>query len=166
MEEMDILEDFDPIDGAISTRYKGKAPGGLIALCVLTIVGSVAILLKDFFTYQLYAATNEIASSFQGNEQIDLFRRSQLNWLPWVYLLETISCIATIVGAALMLGLKKIGFAIHVAGTILYCIAIIWFWFVAMKLQLNEGLIMLLLVYLIVPIGFIIMYSANRRYLN
>lgn len=164
-EDFDELGEIDILDGDFDSKYNGTIPGGLLALCILTLVGSSLILLKDFYTYKLYAAANEVKNVFdngQGEDLINTFFAS----IKMIYAVEVLSCLVAIAGAILMIKLKKIGFALYVISAILYGAAIIWFWFVAMQLELNEGLIFLLFIYLAAPIGFIIMYASQKKYLH
>lgn len=167
--DIDELDDsFDILDGTLDEGYTGKLPGSLLALCILTFVGSGLILVKDIFSYYMYAAVDSINESFSranpsaANQELDNF----LDSLSMIYILEVLSCLGCIAGAILMMKMRKSGFLIYVISTIIYGLAIIWFWFVAMHLALNEGLIILLVIYLAAPIGFIIMYASHKKYMN
>lgn len=158
-------DELDDILDASSTGPRvDKAPGGLVALCILTIVGSVLILFKDYLSYSFYSSLWGFADAVGNND--DLIRSTGLGWIPFVYLGEAISCLLTLTAAILMLKLKKIGFVLYVIGTVLYAISIIWFWVIAMRAEISEGLIFLLVVYLAVPLAFIAMFGANRKYLR
>jgi hypothetical protein len=146
MEEYDELDGFDDVlDGSLDTHYRGKIPATLLALCIMTFVGSGFILVKDLITYEFY-------SDYQGVE--------------WFYLAEGLSCIGSIVGAILMIRLKKVGYFIYVASTALYIAAVAWFWFGFLQVPFNEWFILILLVYIAVPAVFIILYSAQQKYLH
>lgn len=164
MDDLDELDDLDVLDGSLDTTYKGKTPAGIIALTILTMIGSAFILLKDFYTYAFYSVASNISEKFSDSfgSQFDTF----FGTLPLIYLAEVISCLGTIAAAILMLRLKLVGFYIYIASTALYGIAIIWFWFMTMRLNLDEGLIVIFLLYLAAPIGFIILYSAHKKYLS
>jgi hypothetical protein len=140
-------------------KPSGKVPAGLLALCILTIVGSVLILLKDMYTYFFYAAINDISKG--GIQEYN----SQLNWIPIVYLIEILSCLGTITAAIFMILRKKIGFIIYVVSTVLYAAAILWFWIIVMQVELQEGSVFLFILYLAAPIAFVFMYGVNRKHL-
>lgn len=164
-EEFDELGEIDILDGDFENKYNGTIPGGLLALCILTLVGSVLILLKDFFTYKMYVVANEFKNTFdngQGEDVINGFFAS----IKMIYTLEVISCLIAIAAAIMMIKLKKLGFILYIISTILYGAGIIWFWFVAMQLQLNEGLVFLFFIYLAAPIGFVIMYASHKKYMH
>lgn len=146
MEDFDELDGFDDVlDGSLDSNYKGKIPATLLALCIMTIVGSGFVLVKDLITYEFY-------SGFQGVE--------------WFYLAEGLSCIGSITGAILMIRLKKAGFLIYLVSTIVYIIAVAWFWFGFLMVPFNEWFVLILLVYIAVPAVFIILYSAQQKYLH
>lgn len=144
---------------------KGPLPGGLTALCILTFVGSGLILIKDLFTYYIYAVAFSVKNSIDKNSGID-GADGVFGSLTLVYFLEALTCVGAIVAAILILRRKKVGLHIYLISTILYCVAIVWFWFLSLRIELNEGLIFLLFLYLAVPIGFVIMYNSYRKYLR
>ena len=164
----DLDSSFDVLDGSLDEGYTGTIPGSLLALCILTLVGSGLILIKDFFTYYMYAALDSLNEGISrtnpnvGSQELDNF----LDSLSMIYILEVISCLGCIAGAILMMKMRKVGFVLYVISTVIYGLGIIWFWFISMKLSLNEGMLALLILYMAAPIAFIIMYSAHRKYMN
>lgn len=165
MDELDGFDDVDLLDGAIDQTYKGKVPAGLMALCILTFVGSGVILIKDFFTYSFYSLANSMNDSFfnkAGHHELDAF----FGALPLIYIAEVISCLMAIAGAIMMIRMNLKGFYIYIASTVIYALGILWFWISIPEMQINEGFAMLMFVYLAAPIGFVIMYGANRKYMS
>jgi len=165
MDELDGFDDIDLLDGAIDQTYTGKVPSGLMALCILTFVGSGVILIKDFFTYSFYSLANSLNDNVfnkTGHHELDAF----FGALPLIYITETISCLMAVAGAIMMIRMNLKGFYIYIVSTVLYSLGIFWFWFSVPELQIDEGFIMLMLLYLAAPIGFVIMYGANRKYMS
>lgn len=146
MDENDALEDFDVLDENLdSTPADAPIPRTLLALCILTFVGSAFILFKDLITYQI----------LEGEAD-----------LPMVYAAEVIACLGSVVAGILMLLRKMAGFYIYVAGNILYIAAILWYWLGIMNFDLNPWTMILIFAYVAAPIGFIIMYSYHKKYLH
>ncbi|XOV68067.1 MAG: hypothetical protein ACFHU9_02620 [Fluviicola sp.] len=146
MEEDDALESFDILDEDLDrSPQHDTIPGTLVALCILTMVGSVFILFKDFITYQFYEGYYD---------------------LPLVYGAEVLACIACIGAAILMLLRRLIGFYIYVGSSIIYVAAILWFWLGIMDFEVSAWTILLIFVYVAAPIGFVIMYSYHKKYLH
>lgn len=162
----ELISELDILDGNEDGQYlKGPLPGGLTALCILTFVGSGLIFIKDIFTYYLYIIAFSVKNSIDKNNRIDDLD-GLFGSLTAIYFLEALTCIGAVVAAVLILRRKKVGLVVYLISTILYCIGIVWFWFVSLRMDLNEGLILLLFLYLAVPIGFVIMYNSYRKYLR
>lgn len=146
---MDELDDFDALDDIHDRKsqnlYQNKTPASLIALCVLTFVGSVFILLKDAITYQF----------LEGDADF-----------PLVYLGDVVSCLGTITGGILMLLRKMSGFYIYLFSNVIYFIATLWYWLEIIGLQINEWTVLLIFIYVAAPIGFIVLYSSHKKYFN
>lgn len=80
----------------------------LITLCILTLIGSVFILLKGLITYFILADSNSTRSE------------SGIAFINMIYFLEFISCIGSIVGAILMLSRNKVGLLVYQISSVLY----------------------------------------------
>ena len=146
MKENDTFDDLDDLlDEHVDGNHKAQRPNSLLALCILTLVGSGLILLKDVFTFEFYGA--------EGN-------------LGVIYFMEVFGCLGTIAGAILMILMKRSGFYIYLGSTVLYMISIVWFWYEIMGVLENEWTIAILIFYLAAPIGFIILYSSHKNYLH
>lgn len=85
-----------------------KSSSTLIALCILTLLGSFFILFKGIITFLILADSNSTRTE------------SGIAFVNAVYFLEFISCIGSIVGAILMLNRKKIGLLIYQVSSVLY----------------------------------------------
>jgi hypothetical protein len=79
----------------------------LVFLCVLTLLGSVFILLKGLIGYFILADSN--ATRSEGG----------ILFINLVYFIEFLSCIGAIAGAIIMLIGKKIGLVIYAISSIL-----------------------------------------------
>jgi len=147
MDDYDELEDFDDVldDNPNRTPQDGPLPATLVALCVLTFIGSAFILFKDFITYRI----------LEGDADFEA-----------VYAVEVLACLGSITAGIFMLLRKLVGFYIYLGSNILYFAAVLWYWLGIMNFQINAWTMMLIFVYVAAPIGFIIMYSYHKKYLH
>lgn len=153
MEEDEAFDDLDDVldehlDRAGSAT--DKIPATLLALCILTIVGSGLILLKDLFAY-------EIMTSEFGVNQSDL---------GISFMLEVLTCAGSIAAAIIMINRRLVGFYIYIVSNVIYMLNIIWFWFSIIGIPLNEWFILIIIAYIAVPITFIILYSSQKKFLR
>lgn len=141
------LEDFDDIldDNPDRTAQSGSLPATLMALCILTFIGSAFILFKDFLSYQI----------LEGDADFQM-----------VYAAEVLACLGSIAAAILMMLRKRIGFYIYLGSNLLYIGAVLWYWLGIMNFQINAWTMMLIFVYVAAPIGFIILYSYQKKFLH
>ena len=126
----------------------------VVVLCILTLLGSVFILLKGLIGYFILADSNATRSE-DGVLFINL-----------VYFIEFLTCIGTIAGAIIMLVGKKVGLVIYIISSILYILltgAFAVFCFFSI-IGIPVGLLQLL--YLIPPIVFSILYINKAEYLR
>ncbi|MCR9173963.1 MAG: hypothetical protein NXI10_15775 [bacterium] len=144
---MDDIDDLDDVlDGRLDSPASNQPiPSTLIALCILTMIGSVFILLKDYITFQY----------LEGEDDLLL-----------IYAAEFLGCIASITAAILMLVKKLIGFYIYIASNVIYIAAVLWFWLGMMNFNINAWSAMLIFVYVAAPVGFTVMYSTHKKYLH
>lgn len=85
-----------------------RPSSSLNVLCILTLIGSIFILLKGLITYFILVDSNDTRSE------------SGILFINLVYFLEFMSCIGSIVGAILMLSRKKAGLVVYLISSILY----------------------------------------------
>jgi hypothetical protein len=126
----------------------------LVVLCILTLFGSLFILMKGLISYFILEDSNATRSE-EGVLFINL-----------VYLIEFLSCIGAIAGAIIMLIGKKIGLVIYVISSILYILltaAFAVFCFFSL-IGIPVGLLQFL--YLLPSILFLILYINQAEYLR
>jgi|GEM_PF-991757 len=126
----------------------------LVVLCILTLLGSVFILLKGLIGYFILADSNDTRS--EGG----------ILFINLVYFIEFLTCIGAIVGAIIMLIGKKIGLVIYAISSILYIlltVAFAVFCFFSI-IGIPVGLFQFL--YLIPSILFLILYITRAKYLT
>lgn len=110
------VENFNPEE---------KRPGGLIALCVLTFIGSGFMFLSNFVSFALYNALPgfmEAAAATMSGSMGDMYRESINAFVSiprYTFLLSTILYVFSISGAAIMLVMRKIGFHVYAVAQIL-----------------------------------------------
>ena len=126
----------------------------LLALCILTIIGSVLIILKGLFAYFILEASNDKMSS-EGIAFINV-----------IYLIEFLSCIGAIVGASIMLSGKKVGLLVYQISSILYIALTVVFAFFCILSIIGILIGLLQIVYLIPSIVFFVLYINQEKHLS
>ena len=126
----------------------------LLVLCILTLVGSVFVLLKGFFGYAILLDSNDTRSE------------SGILLINSVYVIEFISCFGTIAGAILMLTGKKLGLVIYLIASIVYIL--LTFVFALFCFFSIVGILVGLLqfVYLAISIVFLVLYLTQGKKLS
>jgi hypothetical protein len=126
----------------------------LVVLCILTLLGSVFILLKGLISYFVLTVSDDARSE------------SGILFINMVYFIEFLTCIGTIAGAIIMLIGKKAGLVIYAISSILYILftaAFAVFCFFSI-IGIPVGLLQFL--YLIPSIVFLILYINKAEYLR
>ena len=126
----------------------------LVVLCVLTLLGSVFILLKGLIGYFILADSN--ATRSEGG----------ILFINLVYFIEFLSCIGAIAGAIIMLIGKKIGLVIYAISSILYILLTVAFAVFCFFSIIGIPVGLLQLLYLIPSILFLILYINQAKYLS
>jgi hypothetical protein len=126
----------------------------LLVLCILTLVGSVFVLLKGFIGYAILLDSNDTRSE------------SGILLINSVYIIEFISCFGTIAGAILMLTGKKLGLVIYLIASIVYIL--LTFVFALFCFFSIVGILVGLLqfVYLAISIVFLVLYLTQGKNLS
>jgi hypothetical protein len=126
----------------------------LVVLCVLTLLGSVFILLKGLIGYFILADSN--ATRSEGG----------ILFINLVYFIEFLSCIGAIAGAIIMLIGKKIGLVIYAISSILYILLTVAFAVFCFFSIIGIPVGLLQFLYLIPSILFLILYINQAKYLS
>ena len=126
----------------------------LITLCILTLVGSVFILLKGLITFFILADSNDTRSE------------SGIVFINLVYFLEFISCIGSIIGATFMLNSKKVGLLIYQISSILYIALTTAFAIFCFFSIIGIPVGILQFFYLAPSILFLVLYINQAKYLS
>ena len=102
-----------------------KRPTGLTVLCILTFIGSGFVILAYFLSFALYDLIQDtmltMAASMEGTmaetyeNAANIFAKTSQT----TFLLMTIPYLCSLVGAGIMLNMRKIGFHLYVVGQIL-----------------------------------------------
>lgn len=131
-----------------------KTSSTLVLLCILTLLGSVFILLKGLIGYFILADSN--ATRSEGG----------ILFINVVYFIEFLTCIGAIVGAIIMLIGKKIGLVIYAISSILYILLTVAFAVFCFFSIIGIPVGLLQLLYLIPSILFLILYITRAKYLS
>jgi hypothetical protein len=126
----------------------------LVLLCILTLLGSVFILLKGLISYFILSVSDD-ARSEGGMLFINL-----------VYFIEFLTCIGAIVGAIIMLVGKKVGLVIYAISSILYILLTVAFAVFCFFSIIGIPVGLLQFLYLIPSILFLILYINQAKYLT
>ena len=125
----------------------------LLVLCILTLVGSVFVLLKGLIGYAILIDSNGTRSE------------SGILLINSVYVIEFLTCFGTIAGAILMLTGKKLGLVIYLIASIVYIL--LTFVFALFCFFSIVGILVGLLqfIYLAFSIVFLVLYSNEGKQL-
>jgi hypothetical protein len=126
----------------------------LVLLCILTLLGSVFILLKGLIGYFILADSNDTRS--EGG----------ILFINLVYFIEFLTCIGAIVGAIIMLIGKKIGLVIYAISSILYILLTVAFAVFCFFSIIGIPVGLLQFLYLLPSILFLILYINQAKYLT
>jgi hypothetical protein len=126
----------------------------LVLLCILTLLGSVFILLKGLIGYFILADSNATRSE------------SGILFINLVYFIEFLTCIGAIVGAIIMLIGKKAGLWIYAISSILYILLTVSFAVFCFISVIGIPVGLLQFLYLLPSILFLILYINQAKYLT
>lgn len=126
----------------------------LLVLCILTLVGSVFVLLKGFIGYAILVDSNDTRSE------------SGILLINSVYVIEFITCFGTIAGAILMLTGKKLGLVIYLIASIVYMLLTVVFALFCFFSIVGIPIGLLQFVYLAISIVFLVLYLTQGKNLS
>ena len=108
------------------SNNEAKRPSGLIALCILTFLGSGIMFLGYFYSFAFYYKIPDqmdMAAAIAVDEQMSAFYTHAgevfANTPRYIFLVSTLIYLCSICGAAIMLAMRKIGFHIYAIAQIL-----------------------------------------------
>jgi hypothetical protein len=130
-----------------------KPSSTLLVLCILTLVGSVFVLLKGFIGYAILLQSNDTRSE------------SGILWINSVYIIEFVTCFGTIIGAILMLTGKKLGLLVYQISSIVYIVLTILFALFCFLTIIGILIGLLQFIYLAISILFLVLYSNQGKQL-
>jgi hypothetical protein len=125
----------------------------LLVLCILTLIGSVFVLLKGFIAYAILLQSNDTRSE------------SGILLINSVYVIEFLTCFGTIVGAILMLTGKKLGLLIYQISSIVYIVLTAVFALFCFFSIIGILVGLLQFIYLAISIVFLVLYSNQGKQL-
>jgi hypothetical protein len=122
----------------------------LLLLCILTLLGSVFILLKGMISFFILLDSNDTRSE------------GAILFINLVYVIEFLSCIGTFTGAILMLIGKKVGLLIYQFSSILYIMLTTSFAVFCFFSTIGIPVGLLQFLYLTPSILFLLLYSKQN----
>jgi len=145
-----------------ATAEAKKIPGFLKVLCILSFVGigfSVIFGIWDIISFQAQIDSLKMLAGFTGElgSSID----SLIKWGIVDYIITIVSALVCLAGVLMMWKLKKTGFYIYLVGEIAPAIA-------SFALLGGFGALgtFAMIIGLIFPIAFIIMYALNLKHMS
>lgn len=158
-----MQDELDLLDSGTDIKYAGKRPAFLTVLCILTFVGAGLSLLYCFIAWVGVSAAEAMVESFGNGNGMSDHAFDGLRWFKIMLLAGTIGSLLNIVGAFVMMFMRKWGFYTYVLGQALPLLIMIYLILTSTQDQFSlAGLIFLS----IFPIGFIVMYGLNFKYLK
>lgn len=133
-----------------------KAPRLFKVLCVLTILGNLFLIVVNLVKAGMLNAG--IRNGGVGSKAA-----GPLNFLLLVVIL---TCVGAAVGAAFMLGGRRLGFWIYASSNIVHLLAtvcVMLLWLMTIYLSFMAAL---LFFYCFIPLGFLLYFRRNRTRLN
>lgn len=125
----------------------------LLVLCILTLVGSVFVLLKGLIGYAILIDSNGTRSE------------SGILLINSVYVIEFITCFGTIAGTILMLTGKKLGLVIYLIASIVYMLLTVVFALFCFFSIIGIPVGLMQFIYLAFSIVFLVLYSNEGKQL-
>lgn len=171
---MDLDDELGLIDGSTDTTYRGGRPSFLTVLCILTFVGVGFSLIYGVFRFWQISMMEAVFDTVGGLGMDDLaddeYMGSFANTYRWMkvsVILDLVGAVFCLTGAIVMWNLRKIGFPIYVVGQALPIIGTVLTYgsMFGGGMFADIGLIFIA-IGVIFPIGFIIMYGLNYKYLR
>lgn len=171
-----MTDELDLLDDGTDIVYKGKRPAFLQVLCILTFVGTGVGLIWSFFSVVAISAMERMMDGLSNlapdpgdfSDQME----NAYRWMKWSLYASIIGNLLCLTGAIFMWSMKKRGYYIYVAGQglpliigIVAFISSYGYADVGGGLATSFGLIGLI-AQTIFPVGFIIMYGLNFKYLK
>ena len=126
----------------------------LLVLCILTLVGSVFVLLKGLIGYAILIDSN--------GTRIE----SGILLINSVYVIEFLTCFGTIAGAILMLTGKKLGLLVYQISSIVYIVLTAVFALFCFFSNVGIPVGLLQFVYLAISIVFLVLYLTQGKNLS
>lgn len=164
MSEIDDL-DLDLLDSSKS-EVTGKRPVFITVLCILTWVGSAAIL---FYAMVMLIMFGSFEKLFTGNNALGDIPNQLIEYYRWwkiTLYLTIFGSLLCVAGSVLMWTLRKIGYYIYILGQILPFVGSTMMILSITKGEINGGSIVFQLIFMIIPIGFIVMYGTNLKHMT
>lgn len=163
-----MYDELDILDNGTEDVYQNqKRPAFLTVLCILTFVGAGLTMIYSFFMWvsltaaeRMFETFGDVTEDFGGveNESFQVF--GWMKFLMLMYLLGSVLCVA---GAIFMMFMRKIGFYVYIVGQIAPLVVIGLM--LGSNVQNELGMVGLMFA-AIFPIGFIVMYGLNFKYLR
>lgn len=154
----DLLDELS-VEGRVETR-----PVFLTVLCVLTFIGSAFYILYAIFTLLGFSQLNSDLNNFLLTDMNEDFIR-YIRWIKIERYSMIFGGIGCVIGAVLMLRMKRLGFYIYLAAQIL---PLVIGFFTANTFGATVGGFQFItfILWAIFPVGFIILYSLNYKLLK
>jgi hypothetical protein len=150
------MEKDNLIDGFETPERSGR-PAFLTVLCILTWIGSVAII--GLYGYSYVTLSSLIR---QNGETLP-----EVKWVMWNMIVACVGSMVCIIGSIAMWNLRRWGFYVYVIGQVVPLAMLVFLLLITARMLQPSGLEMLLnAAWILIPIGFTIMYAVNLKYIR
>lgn len=157
---MSLESENDLLDELSVSGHTEQRPVFLTVLCVLTFIGSAFYLLYAFYTFTLLNSIDDVATSVLQDTELDSYFR----WYKIERYTIVLGAIGCSVGAFFMLKLKRFGFYTYIVSQ---AMPLFVGAFTIMSMgELGGFQFISLILSAIFPVGFVILYSLNYKYLK
>lgn len=163
-------DELDILDNGTDTAYKGARPSFLTVLCILTFVGTGLGIIYSFFMLfwistmeRMFESVGDLNDVSNLNDQF----ANSYRWMKWSMIGGVLANLLCLSGAIVMWKMRRIGFYLYIVGQVIPLIfAVLSFNSIFGGGMFNSFGIVGMIAGMIFPIGFIVMYGLNFRFLR
>lgn len=151
------MENNNLIDG-FEAPGTSRRPAFLTVLCILTWIGCALVIGVFGYGYlSLAPMLNEWAGDIPN----------ELSWMLWNMIVSCIGALVCLLGSIVMWNFRRWGFYVYLVGQVVPIVMTTYVMMIVnsgMKAGASE--LLMIAVWVLIPIGFIVMYALHLKYLR
>ena len=163
-------DELDILDNGTDTTYKGGRPSFLTVLCILTFVGTGLGIIYSFFILFWISTMERVFGSISDLNDISNVNDQLVNsyrLMKWSMIGGVLANLLCLTGAIVMWRMRRIGFYFYIFGqAIPIIIAVLSFNSLFGGGMFSSFGIVGMIVSMIFPVGFVVMYGLNFKFLR